>query len=278
MDDNRFDWSAVFSLGALHICALIGLSILITEWVLDIPVWKELLICLILVYVRMFGITAGYHRYFSHVSYKTSRWFQFLLALLGSTAAQWGPLKWAALHRHHHRHSDQENDLHSVRHAGFWEAHILWIMRAKNAYISYEKIRDFARYGELRVLDKFYFIPPTLLAIGCYMIGGMNTLFIGFFLSTVLLYHITYSINSLMHLVGVQVYTTPTNDDSRNSFLLALIAMGEGWHNNHHSYPSSERQGFRWWQVDMTHYLLVLFSWCGLVWDLRRPPKEHSAH
>lgn len=272
--DRRLDWGAVCSLSAIHICGLIGIIILAVQCALGISIWSEVIACVILVYVRMFGITAGYHRYFSHVSYKTSRWFQFLLALLGSTAAQWGPLKWPALHRHHHRYSDQEGDIHSVRQEGFWEAHILWIVRKKNAYVSYEKIHDFTKYWELRVLDKLYFIPPTLLGIACYLWGGIDTLFVGFFLSTVLLYHLTYSINSLMHVVGKKVYVTPTKDDSRNSFILALLTMGEGWHNNHHRYPSSERQGFRWWEIDTTHYLLVLLSWIGLVWDLRRPPRE----
>lgn len=147
----------------MHLCGLIGLIILLTQWILGISVWKEIVLCIILVYVRMFGITAGYHRYFSHVSYKTSRWFQFILALWGSTAAQWGPLKWPALHRHHHRHSDQVSDIHSVRQEGFWEAHILWVVRKKNAYISYEKIHDFAKYWELRALDKLYFVPPIIL-------------------------------------------------------------------------------------------------------------------
>jgi len=270
--DKRLDWGAVFTLGAIHLCGLIGLVLLIVQIKFGMSGWKEILVILIFAYVRMFGITAGYHRRFSHVSYKTSRVFQFLLALLGSTAAQWGPLKWAAFHRDHHRYSDTEKDLHSVLQAGWWEAHILWIVRKKNAHVSYAKIRDFARFWELRLLDKFYYIPPALVGLACYLWGGFTMLFCVFFLSTVLLYHLTYSINSLAHLMGKQVFNT--GDGSRNSFILAILAIGEGWHNNHHRYPSSERQGFRWWEVDITHYILVILSWMHLVWDLRRPPKN----
>lgn len=272
--DKCIDWGAVLSLSCMHLGAVIGVVVLVSGWALGTSLIGEICICLALVYVRMFGITAGFHRYFAHHSYRTSRWFQFVLALIGSSAAQWGPLKWAALHRHHHRYSDKEGDIHSVRQEGFWESHMLWIIRKKNASVPYDKIRDFARYWELRLIDKLYYVPPALLGVACWLFGGWRGLFVYFFLSTVILYHLTYSINSLMHLIGKKVYETPTHDDSKNSFLLALLTWGEGWHNNHHYYPSSERQGFLWWQIDITHYLLTILSWCGIVWDLRSPPPE----
>jgi stearoyl-CoA desaturase (delta-9 desaturase) len=233
----------------------------------------------------MFGVTGGYHRYFSHRTYKTSRAFQFCLAWLGASSAQMGPLWWAAHHRNHHRYSDTDKDLHTPSVQGFWWSHMGWILAKKNAMTNFAAVRDLARFPELRFLNKFYMLPPILLAVGLAFWGlfldfhfpHLNTsplqmVVWGFFVSTVGLYHCTFSINSLAHTIGRRRFAT--KDSSRNSFILALIAMGEGWHNNHHRYPASERQGFYWWEIDLTHYLLKFLSWFHLVWDLREPPKE----
>ncbi|MCA9792837.1 MAG: acyl-CoA desaturase [Candidatus Eremiobacteraeota bacterium] len=247
------------------------------------PSWPAIAVCLALYWLRMFGITGGFHRYFSHRSYKTSRLFQFGLAWLGTSAAQLGPLWWASHHRKHHAHSDTEKDVHPPGLRGFVWAHLGWIFAPENKTTDLSKVKDLARYPELVWLDRYPLVPPFLLALAVLWLGvglervapdlgvsGAQMLVWGFFVSTVVLYHATFCINSLAHLVGSRRYDT--HDDSRNSLFLALLTMGEGWHNNHHQYPSSERQGFYWWEIDLTHYLLVGLARLGLVWDLRQPP------
>lgn len=247
--------------------------------------WTAALICFALYVIRMFAITGVYHRYFSHCSYKTSRWFQFVLACLGASSAQKGPLWWAAHHRHHHRHSDTEEDLHSPGINGLWWAHVGWILSSDYVESRHELIKDFAKFPELRWLDRNHLVPPLALIAILWALGtflqiyypGLHTngfqLFIwGFCISTTLLYHGTFVINSLTHMWGKRRFKT--SDDSRNSFLLAIITMGEGWHNNHHRYPGAERQGMYWWEIDITHYILKALSWVGLVWDIRTHPKR----
>jgi stearoyl-CoA desaturase (delta-9 desaturase) len=221
--------------------------------------------------VRMWAVTAGYHRYFSHRSYKTSRVGQFLLAFLAQSSAQRGALWWAAIHRHHHLHSDTPEDVHSPRHHGFWYAHVGWIFNPSSWRPDYGTIRDLEKYPELRWLDRYYLTPAVALGVASFLVGGWPGLFVGFFLSTVVLFHGTFAINSMAHEVGAQRYLT--GDDSRNHWFLAVVTLGEGWHNNHHHYQSSTRQGFRWWELDPTYYVLKSLSWVGLVWELREPPE-----
>lgn len=242
-----------------------------------------LLACFVAYFIRMFGITAGYHRYFSHRTFKTSRVFQFILALVGATAGQLGPIWWAAHHRHHHRYPDKDEDVHSPL-KGFWWAHVEWFLVDENSATRTGRVRDLLRYPELRMLDRFYLVPPFLLAVGMYFLGaflerypdlGTNALQMivwGFFVSTVLVAHATFAINSIAHVSGSRRFET--DDHSRNNWLLAIVTLGEGWHNNHHRYPGSERQGFYWWELDITHYLLLMLSKLGVVWDLRGPPKK----
>jgi len=222
--------------------------------------------------VRMFAVTGGYHRYFSHRTYRTSRLGQFLLALLCQSSAQKSVLWWASQHRHHHRHSDTVFDVHSPRHHGFFFSHVGWIFSKQRGSADYSQVQDLAQFPELRFLDRYQNFPAVILAVGCYLYAGWPGLFVGFFLSTVFLYHGTFAINSLAHVVGNQRYVT--GDDSRNNWWLALITLGEGWHNNHHYYQSATRQGFRWWEIDITFYVLKILSWTGMVWDLRSPPPE----
>ncbi len=235
-----------------------------------------LVIAAVLYIVRMWAITAGFHRYFSHRSYKTSRAFQFVLAFLGQTSAQRGGVWWAAVHRHHHRHSDTVHDVHSPRHSGFWFSHVGWIFSPTKSRPDYSTVADLMRYPELRLLNRVPYLPATLLGIGVFLFAGWPGLIVGFFWSTVAVYHGTFAINSLAHVVGNQRYVT--GDDSRNNWWLAIITLGEGWHNNHHHYQSSTRQGFRWYEVDFTYYVLKMLSWTGLVWDLRAPPPEVVAN
>jgi stearoyl-CoA desaturase (Delta-9 desaturase) len=233
---------------------------------------QSLAICAALYLLRMFGVTAGYHRYFSHRSFKTSRAGQFVLAWIAQSSAQRGALWWAAVHRHHHRHSDTELDVHSPRHRGFLYSHVGWIFDPRNEETEMDAVPDLARHPELVWLDRYPLVPAITLGIACFLLAGWPGLFVGFFWSTVLLFHGTFFINSLAHVHGSQRYVT--GDDSRNNWWLALITLGEGWHNNHHAYQRSTRQGFRWWEVDPTYYVLKLFSWFGLVWELGEPPVD----
>jgi stearoyl-CoA desaturase (Delta-9 desaturase) len=234
--------------------------------------WQAVAIGVALYWLRMFAIGAGYHRYFSHRAYATGRVFQFMLAFLAQTSAQKSVLWWAAKHRHHHLHSDTPDDVHSPRHKGFLYSHVGWIFARKHGATDLVKIDDFARYPELKWLHRFELVPAVCLAILCFLLGGWPGLMIGFFLSTVFVYHATFCINSLAHVSGRKRYVT--GDDSRNNWLLAAFTMGEGWHNNHHAYQSSVRQGFRWWEIDATFYILKALSRIGVVWDLKTPPAE----
>jgi len=226
--------------------------------------------------IRMFGITGVYHRYYAHRSYKTSRVMQFLLACVGCSALQKGPLWWASHHRQHHRFSDTPDDPHSPHVTSFWWAHVGWVLSEDHVETPWESIRDWGRYPELRWLDRNHWIPGILLAVACFLIGGWTGLIWGFVVSTVLTYHATFAINSVSHLVGRRRYDT--SDDSRNNFLLALITLGEGWHNNHHHYQSSANQGFFWWEIDISYYLICLLGFFGLVWDIRKPGSKVLAY
>jgi stearoyl-CoA desaturase (Delta-9 desaturase) len=230
---------------------------------------ESVLLCIGLLFARTWGVTAGYHRYFAHRTYKTGRVFQFFLAFLAQTSAQKGALWWAAHHRVHHRKSDQEGDVHSPVRSGFFYSHVGWIF-ADTEETRWEQIRDFARYPELRFLNRFYLLPPILLGIASFLWMGYPGLFIGFFLSTVLCWHNTFLVNSLAHVVGTRRFETA--DESRNNWFIALATLGEGWHNNHHHFPGSARNGFYWWEVDVTYYGLLALERLGIVWDLRDPP------
>jgi stearoyl-CoA desaturase (Delta-9 desaturase) len=236
-----------------------------------------------LYFLRMFAITGFYHRYFSHRAFKTSRVGQFIFGLLGASAVQRGPVWWAAHHRHHHAHSDKKADLHSPVQHGFIRAHMGWFLTKRGFVPDMKFVRDLLKYPELRWLDRFDVFIPIALAVGLFFVGLIlehtapelgtsrwQMLVWGFFISTVLCYHGTYTINSLSHVFGKQRYRT--GDSSRNNWLLALITLGEGWHNNHHHYPSAARQGFYWWEVDITYYGLKLLSWLGIIWDLKPIP------
>jgi stearoyl-CoA desaturase (delta-9 desaturase) len=233
--------------------------------------WQAVVLCAVLYFVRMFAVTAGYHRYFAHRTFKTSRVVQFLLALVAESSAQKGALWWAAHHRDHHKHSDLAEDVHSPVQRGFWYAHCGWLFDYTEE-TKWDRIKDLAKYPELVFLNRHEKWVPTLLGVAVWWFFGASGLFIGFFLSTVLLWHGTFVINSLAHVFGSRRYAT--EDDSRNNPWLALVTLGEGWHNNHHHYQASVRQGFYWWELDITYMVLKAMSWVGLVWDLRQPPSR----
>jgi len=246
----------------VHVVALVGVLLLGFSW-------SGLALALALYVGRMFFVCAGYHRYFSHRSFKTSRVFQFILAVGAQSSMQRGVLWWAAKHRQHHRASDTPDDVHSPR-DGFWWSHLGWSTSETSAGTDLDKVRDLARFPELRALDRAKHLPGILLAILLFALGGAHALIWGFFVSTVLLWHGTFTINSLAHVIGRRRY--PTSDDSKNHFGLALLTLGEGWHNNHHHFQASARQGFRWWEIDLAYYMLRALAAIGVVWDLRRPP------
>jgi len=241
-----------------------------------------------LYFLRMYFVTGVYHRYFSHRTYKTSRWFQFVLAFCAQTTIQKGVLWWAAHHRIHHKTSDTPADPHSMKLYGFWYSHIGWFLGPDYNETHFDGIKDYAKFPELIWLNKWHWVPPLVLGVFMLFLGakvnggdwlaissGWSTLLIGFFLSTAFLFHGTYTINSLTHYFGKARYET--GDESKNNLILALITMGEGWHNNHHYYPASTRQGFFWWEIDPTYYITKMLSFVGLVWDVQEVP-HHIKH
>jgi len=231
---------------------------------------RAVVLAVSLYWLRMFGMTGAYHRYFSHRTYKTSRPFQFVLGFLGCMGVERGPLWWAATHRKHHRYSDQPEDTHSPVQRGFWYSHVGWLTELKQMDTDLSKVKDLAKYPELLWLDKYHWVAPLSGLIACYFIAGWSGVVLGAFWSTVALWHGTFMVNSLSHLVGSRRFET--TDDSRNHWLVAIFTMGEGWHNNHHHYQASARQGFRWWEIDLSYYVLRCLAAVGLIWDLREPP------
>jgi stearoyl-CoA desaturase (Delta-9 desaturase) len=263
--------------------ALVHLMCLGVIWVGWSPI--AVAVAVALYFVRMFAITGFYHRYFSHRAFKTSRVAQFAFAFLGASAVQRGPIWWAAHHRHHHAHSDQPLDVHSPRQSGFIWSHTGWFLSKRHFAPDLSRVRDLLRYPELKLLDRFDILVPVALAASLWLTGAAlerwapqldtsawQLLVWGFFISTVVCYHATYTINSLCHRFGKRRFAT--NDDSRNNVWLALLTFGEGWHNNHHHYPVSARQGFYWWEIDLTFYGLKLLQTLGVIWDLKPVPRE----
>jgi stearoyl-CoA desaturase (delta-9 desaturase) len=246
----------------IHVAAVIGVAL--TGWS-----WRGLGLVLALHVPRMFFVTAAYHRYFSHRSFKTSRWFQFVLGVGATLTGQKGPLWWASHHRLHHKLSDAPGDLHSVKQSGFWWAHQGWILSREVERTDRSRVKDFARYPELQWLDRWWALP--MAAFGVLTALGGTTWFVwGFCVGQVVCWHATYTINSLAHVWGNRRYAT--NDDSRNNLALAILTMGEGWHNNHHHYQVSARQGFFWWELDATYYVLRALAAIGVVRDVHGVP------
>jgi len=272
---ERFEWGRAIPFIILHVGCL---GVIWTGWS-----WTAVGIAAGLYFVRMFAITGLYHRYFCHRAFKTSRPVQFGFALLGLTAIQRGPLWWSAVHRHHHQHSDDEEDVHSPGWKGFVWSHIGWLTSSRNFPTDYRRVRDLAKFPELVFLNRFDLIGPLLLFTVLYGGGSLLSVFApqlgtngwqliiwGFFISTVFLFHGTCAVNSFAHVFGTQRYET--GDESRNSLLIALITLGEGWHNNHHQHQAAARQGFYWWEIDISYYVLRGLAAMRLIWDLRPVP------
>ena len=263
--DERVNWSGIVPFALVHTAAFVGV------WSVGFS-WEGVALCAVLYYVRMFFVAAGYHRYFAHRTFRTSRVGQFLLALGATTSAQKGPLWWAAHHRNHHRFSDTEKDVHSPLQRGFWWSHLGWILCRKYDATEWDVIKDFAKFRELRWLNTYHLLPPFALAVGMFFAFGWVGLFWGFFMSTVLLWHGTFTVNSIMHVWGKRRYQT--TDTSRNNFVLGFVTLGENWHNNHHYYQASANQGFFWWEIDPAYYVIRALAALGIVWDVRTPPQR----
>ncbi|MGJ8663521.1 MAG: acyl-CoA desaturase [Marinicella sp.] len=275
-NSEAIDWSRIIPFIAIHLTCLLVIVVGVS--------WTALLVCMASYLIRMFAITAFYHRYFSHKTFKTSRFVQGLFAVIGATATQRGPIWWAAHHRHHHLHADSELDSHSPKH-GFWHSHLKWFLMKKNFSIKSEYVKDLKQYPELDFIDRFDILFPIAFAICLFFLGaylnqnfpaletsGWQLVIWGYFISTVLLSHVTYCINSLAHVFGFRSYET--KDDSRNNFILAIFTLGEGWHNNHHCCPGSVKQGFKWWQLDFSFYVLFVMHKLGIIWDLKYPNRD----
>ena len=272
---NKVDWVRTLPFIALN------LSCLLVIWAGFS--WVAFDVALGLYFLRVFSIGAFYHRYFSHRTFKTNRFWQLIFAILGLSAAQRGPLWWAAHHRRHHTCSDQASDAHSPLHHGFWWSHLGWFMSEKNYYYNPERIQDLAKFPELVFLDRFDNMVPLLLGVLLFAVGavlqhkmpslgtsGLQMFVWGFSISTIAVFHTTVSINSLSHQFGRRRYQT--TDTSRNNIFLAILTLGEGWHNNHHHYPAAARQGFFWWEIDITYYCLKLLEKIHIVSDVRGVP------
>ncbi len=281
---NKFEWSRCVPFLFIHAGCI---AVIWTGWS-----WTAAIAAVLLYMVRMFAITGFYHRYFSHRTFQTSRLVQFLFAVLGNSSVQRGPLWWASTHRHHHQYSDQEEDKHSPGVRGFVWSHIGWMTSSRNFPTDYQLVKDLAKYPELVFLNRFDLLVPALLGAGLYGLGawlnamwpalgtsGWQMVVWGFFISTTVLLHATLFINSLAHVWGRQRFKT--GDDSRNSFMLAAITLGEGWHNNHHRYMNSARQGFYWWEIDPTYWGLKILSWMRIIRKLKPVPRsiyEEAGH
>jgi stearoyl-CoA desaturase (delta-9 desaturase) len=226
-------------------------------------------------FLRAVGLTLCFHRYLAHRAFKMNRGARFVWALVGTAAMQKGPLWWAGHHVNHHKYADRDGDPHSPMVSGVYHAHVGWFLD-DTKYDSVESnnpvMRDFSKVPELALLDRFFYAPPILLALGLVLAGGLPWLAWGFCLPTMTLSHATFCINSVNHMFGSRRFETV--DESRNNVLTAFFAVGEGWHNNHHRYQRAARNGFYWWEFDPTWYIIRGMAALRIAWDLQSVPKR----
>ena len=278
-NEDKIDWTRIVPFILLH------LAVIAVFWV----GWSAIAVIFALAFyaLRMFGITAFYHRYFSHKTFKTSRTAQFIFALIGASATQRGPLWWASNHRHHHVHSDKATDIHSPKQRGFLWSHMGWFLSKKNFKTNFERIQDFAQFPELKWIDRFDIVVPFVFAVFTFILGvllnwlspelgtnGWQMFTWAYVISTIMVFHGTFLINSLAHVIGTRRFKT--RDDSRNNFILALITFGEGWHNNHHKFPGSAKHGLHCWEIDLSYYGLWMLEKLGIIWDVNKGPNKEQ--
>ena len=274
-DSEKIDFARIFPFILMHLSVFAAFYVGFS--------WAALALCLFSYLIRMFAITGFYHRYFSHKTFKTGRIVQFFFGFLGCASTQRGPIWWAAHHRQHHTHSDEPEDTHSPVQYNFWWSHMGWFLCQKNFPTKKRFVRDWLKFKELELLNRYDWIAPLIYAsliagfgwiCGNYFPGlgltCLQALVWGFFISTVILYHGTFVINSLSHKFGSRPFDT--GDQSRNNPWLALITLGEGWHNNHHFYPNTIHQGFRRHEFDPTYWILWCMKKLGLVHSFKELP------
>jgi stearoyl-CoA desaturase (Delta-9 desaturase) len=280
---------ASFLAVVLPFAGLVTAVVLLWGWGFS---WAQLGLLLGMYVLTALGITVGFHRLFTHRSFETNRVVRFVLAILGSMAVQGSLLKWVAIHRRHHQHSDEEADPHSPHHhgggllgllRGIWHAHIGWFFRADPADLDHY-VKDLRQDGSVRLADTLF---PLWIVAGLLIPTGLGWLLSGGWMGALLgllwgglarvflVHHVTWSINSVCHLWGRQ--PNPCRDQSRNNFLFGVLGMGEGWHNNHHAFPTSARHGLRWWQIDVSYWVIRGLALCGLAWKVCLPARQPLA-
>jgi stearoyl-CoA desaturase (delta-9 desaturase) len=226
-------------------------------------------------FLRAVGLTLAFHRYYAHRAFQMNRIARFVWTFIGIAAMQKGPLWWAGHHVNHHRFADRDGDPHSPMISGVYYAHIGWFLndaRHDRLEPSNPVVRDFSKVPEIAWLDRYFAVPPLMLAAAMYLAGGMPWLIWGFCLPTMTLAHATFAINTVNHMFGTRRFDTI--DESRNNALTAFFAVGEGWHNNHHRYQRAARNGFYWWEFDPTWYVIRIMAAVGLAWDVHRVPER----
>jgi stearoyl-CoA desaturase (Delta-9 desaturase) len=251
--------------------------------------WVDLGLLLGMYVLTALGITVGFHRLFVHRSFETFTWVKFILAVLGSMAVQASLLSWVAHHRAHHQHSDTPEDPHTPHHSGkgvlgwlkgFWQAHIGWAFDPDRPGLSHY-VKDLQRSPTLRVASALF---PLWVVLGLAIpavLGGLLTgtwtgvltgLIWGGLARVFLVHHVTWSVNSVCHLWGLRPYKS--GDQSRDNVVFGILAMGEGWHQGHHTFPTSARHGLSWWKIDVSYYVIRALALIGLAWGVRLPSEE----
>ncbi|MDJ0690992.1 MAG: fatty acid desaturase [Xenococcaceae cyanobacterium MO_188.B32] len=254
-------WTNVAFFSAFHILALFA------PWFFS---WKALGVMVVLHWLTgSIGICLGYHRLLTHRSLQVPQWLEYILATIGALALEGGPIFWVAGHRVHHAHTeDIDKDPYSAK-KGFWWSHILWLVYPQKQFFDYESYNKYApdltRQAYYRWLDqKQNFIAlQVILSLFLYALGGWSFVFYGVFLRAVLLWHSTWLINSASHIWGYRTF--PADDNARNLWWAAILAYGEGWHNNHHARPRVAKAGQKWWEIDMTWWAIQVLQTFGLA-------------
>ena len=268
---DRISWVTASAFVVFHILAVVALFN---------TTWQAVVVALALHWMCIgWGIGLGYHRLHTHRSYKTPKLVEYFFAVCGCLTLQGGPVFWTALHRIHHQHSDKTGDPHTPR-DGKWWSHMLWTIFGEELHgdtaIMGKYAPDLMKDRFYQVLTRWHWVPLVVLGLALFAIGGWSWLLWGVFLRVVFGLHCTWLINSATHIWGSRRFNT--SDDSKNSFWVALITFGEGWHNNHHAHPRSARHGMAWWEVDLSWMQIRVMQWLGLAWDVQVPSATQIAH
>ena len=258
------NWTTTTLIGGIHVGAVAALFFF---------TWKALLFGVIMWWIAgSLGIGMGYHRLLTHRGYKTPKYMEYLLTLCGALALEGGPIAWVATHRVHHQNTDKDGDPHSPRDGGLW-AHMGWIITGRAMHATTDEllpyVPDLRKDKFHRWISKWHWVPSVILAGIIFAIGGWSYMMWGMFARIVFSHHATWLVNSATHMWGSQRFET--GDTSTNSFWVAILTFGEGWHNNHHASPQSARHGIAWYEVDLNWYGIYMLRMLGLAWDVKAP-------